>query len=512
MMALCGYSGGYMPAWGIDNLVGGLQNVYPDFCKVINLKPSREGRPIRAVKIGKGTGTDRRGVLLLGGLHARELLNPDSLIYFAYNLAFAYKKNKDYSMGAKTYTAAFVKMLIENMDIFILPLANPDGREFVLSPNGDRMWRGNRAPNPGKPCKGVDLNRNFDFLWTSGIKTSSDPCDFNQIYKGPSAFSEPEAKNVRQMLDTFPHIIGMIDVHSYSEFVMHPWGDDENQTTQPTMNFNNAAFNGQRGLKGDNYKEFIPKKDFDWFVSVGNSMATAIKAVRGRKYTVQQSLHLYATSATSTDYSYSRHYVNNSKRKVLAYCIETGPEVVKNGVPDYLASFQPAFPEASCIMEDVQPAFMEFCVNVLSVSGELIEGIKFAASGAFASSAASGRSSRSSGAARPSAAGRRLAKFLEDNRDELMVLARTDPRLLRESGVVMKRLLPIIQSHQSDEPQAFDEVLVKRVDNLLGRLGEQGTPKLRRGAAAIRQDLQSFAGRTVVEALRKVDAKSRRGK
>lgn len=507
-MALCGYNGGYMPSAGIDNLVGGLQNLYPDFCKVINLKPSREGRPIRAVKIGKGTGTDRRGVLLVGGLHARELLNPDSLIYFAYNLAFAYKQNKDYSMGAKTYTAAFVKMLVENMDIFILPLANPDGREFVLSPAGDRMWRGNRAPNPGKPCKGVDINRNFDFLWTSGIKTSTDPCDFNQLYKGPAAFSEPETQNVRQMLDTFPHIVGMIDVHSYSGFVMYPWGDDENQTTQPTMNFKNAAFNGQRGQTGDAYKEFIPKNDLDWFVSVGNSMAKAIKAVRGKNYEVKQSVHLYPTSATSEDYAYSRHFVNNAKRKVLAYCIETGPLVIKNGVPDYLESFQPKFPEASCIMEDVQPAFMEFCVNILSASGELIEGIKQAASAsAFAASTAA-----TARAARSSAAGRRFAKFLEDNRDELLVLARTDQRLLRESAVVLKRLLPIIQSHQSDEPQAFDEALVKRVGELLGRLAEQGSPKLRRGAAAVRQDLQPFAGRTVIEGLREVDAKSRRGK
>ncbi len=511
-MALCGYSGGYMPSGGIDTLVGALPNLYGDFCTVINLKPSREGRPIRAVKMGKGSGTNRRGVLIVGGLHARELLNPDSLIYFAFNLAYAYKNNKDYSMGGKTYSAAFVKMLIENMDIFILPLTNPDGREFVLSPTGDRMWRGNRAPNPGKLCKGVDVNRNFDFLWTSGIKTSTDPCDDNQLYKGPSAFSEPESQNVRDMLNKFPHIVGMLDVHSYSEFILYPWGDDENQTTQPTMNFKNSNFDGQRGQKGDTYKEFIPQKDLNWFVSVGNSMAKAIEAVRGRKYAVKQSVHLYPTSATSIDYGYCRHYVNNAKRKVLTYCIETGPIVSKNGVPDWLATFQPSFPEASCIMEDVQPAFMEFCVNILSVSGEMIEGIKFAASGAFASSAASGRSSRSSGAARPSAAGRRLAKFLEDNRDELLVLARTDKRLSRESAVVSNRLLPIIQSGGDAEPKAFDESLVKQLDELLGHLGEQGTPKLRRGAEAVRRDLQSFAGSTLVEALRKVDARARRGK
>lgn len=110
------------------------------------------------------------------------------------------------------------------------------------------------------------------------------------------------------------------------------------------------------------------------------------------------------------------------------------------------------------------------------------------------------------------AAGRRFAKFLEDNRDELLALARTGKRLLRESAVVLRRLLPIIRSGRNGEPKAFDEALVKRAGELLGRLGERGTPNLRRGAEAVRRDLRPFAGSTLVEALRKVDARARRGK
>ena len=492
-----------MPEWGINNLVGGMQNIYPDFCTVITLEPSREGRPIRAVKMGKGSGATRRGVLLLGGLHARELLNPDALIYFAYNLAFAYKQNKDYVLGGRTYTAAFVKVIIENMDIFILPLANPDGRAYVLDPNGNRMWRGNRAPNPGKACKGVDINRNFDFLWSSGIKTSPDPCNPNQIYKGPSAFSEPETRNVRKLLDDFPHIVGMIDVHSFSGFVMYPWGDDEDQTTNQSMNFANPAFDGQRGLTGDSYKEFIPKADLDWYVGVANNMVKAIAAVRGKNYTVQQSLHLYPTSATSTDYGYSRHFVNGAKRKVLTYCIETGEQVFKNGIPDDLRSFQPPFPEASCIMEDVQPAFLEFCVSILSASSELIEGIKMAASEVAASSAA-GRP------ARLSRTGSKFVKLLEQNRAELMELARKNTKLWRQSIVALKRVLPIIQSYQSARPQAFDEALIQKVDALLNQLAEHGSASLRRAVRSIQQDLQPFVGKTMIEGLKAADKPKRR--
>jgi murein tripeptide amidase MpaA len=501
-MGLCGYNGGYLAESSIDNLILLIQNVYPDFCKVINLESSRENRAIRAIKMGKGSGKDRRGVLFVGGIHARELLNPDALVYFAFNLAYAYNENEDFVLGGRTYSAAFVKMIIENMDIFILPLVNPDGRAFVLTPNGDRMWRGNRAPNPGKACKGVDINRNFDFLWSSGIKTSSNACDPSQLYKGPSAFSEPETRNVRKLLDENPHISGMIDVHSYSNFIMYPWGDDENQTSNPSMNFKNSAFDGQRGTKGDVYKEYIQQEDLNWYISLGNTMRQAVAAVRGQNYSVKQSIHLYATSATSDDYCYSRHFVNGAKRKVLSYCIETSPLVYKNGVPDYLASFQPPFPEASCIMEDVQPALMEFCVNILSASSELIDSIKMATS-----KAASGTNGRR---ARLSRTGSKFAKLLEGNRDELLELARSDTRLWRQSLVALKRVLSIIQSHQSRRPRVFDEALVQKVDKVMGRLGELGSPKLRRAMKSIQQDLQPFAGRTMVDGIKAADRAQRR--
>ena len=494
-----------MPEWGIDNLIGGLKNIYPDFCQIINLENSREGKPIRAVKLGKGSSQTRRGVLFVGGIHARELLNPDALIYFAYNLAYAYKQNKDFVLGGKKYAASVVKLLIESMDIFILPCANPDGRAFVLAPNGDRMWRGNRAPNPGKACKGVDINRNFDFLWTSGIKTSSNACDPSQLYKGPSAFSEPETRNVRQLLDSFPHIVGMIDVHSYSNFIMYPWGDDENQTTNTSMNFKNAAFNGQRGTQGDTYKEFIPKADLDWFVSTGNIMKQGIAAVRGQSYTVKQSVHLYATSATSTDYSYSRRFVSPAKRKVMAYCIETSPLVSTNGSPDYLKSFQPPFPEASCIMEDVQGALMEFCVQILCAAQQLIDNVSAAAQMAVAMDSAGG-------AAGLSRTGEKFAKLLQQNRDELMTLARQDTKLWRKAIVVLDQVMSVIQGQEEAQAQVSDKALIRRVDQLLQTLGERGTPKLQRAAESMRQDLQFFAGKTAIEGFKAADAQPKRRK
>src|SRR5205814_7570052 len=123
-----------------------------------------------------------------------------------------------------------------------------------------------RTAAPSSPtCPGVDLNRNYDFLWnfplyfhpSSGVRNSTDPCDY-EVYIGPSAFSEPETRNVLSLLDDHANIRFYVDVHSFSQRILYVWGDDENQATDPSMNFQNAAFNGQRGLAGDAaYKEYV---------------------------------------------------------------------------------------------------------------------------------------------------------------------------------------------------------------------------------------------------------------
>ena len=79
-------------------------------------------------------------------------------------------------------------------------------------------------------------------------------------------------------------------------------------------------------------------------------MNNALAAVRGENYTVQQSVGLYPTSATSDDYAFSRHIVNRLNRKVYAYTIEFGQE------------FVPPFSDMSNIIQDVCAAMNELCL------------------------------------------------------------------------------------------------------------------------------------------------------
>lgn len=308
----------YLSVTAISDAVNFIATTYSTITSSFVLpESSLEGRQIKALKIAGGTGSNRTGVLFLGGTHARELVNPETVVSFALRLCDAYTHNTSLSFGPKSYEASTVKLLVDALDIFLVPLVNPDGRHFCQMPGGTPMWRKNRAPNPGAPCKGVDLNRNCDFLWSSGVGTSSNSC--SDVFKGPGAFSEPETRNVRWMLDNHSNIASMIDIHSYSELVLYPWGDDDNQTTDPNQNFLNPAFDGQRGVTGSGYGEYIPEADLDDFIRMGGRIRDGIATVRGRTYLVQQSMSLYPTTGTIHDYAYSRHYLDTGRRRVLAF-------------------------------------------------------------------------------------------------------------------------------------------------------------------------------------------------
>ena len=476
---------GYLTTASIGWCLQYLASAYPAICKLITLsETSIGGRTIRAVKIAGGNGEDRNGVLLIGGVHAREIVNPDLLVRSAFRLCAAYETGTGLVFGGKSYTPETIQLIVENLDLYILPLVNPDGREYVQSPTGDPWWRKNRNPNPGLTCDGVDLNRNYDFLWSSGIGTSSSSC--SQTYKGTGPFSEPETRNVRDMLETYPNICCMVDVHSYSELILYPWGDDESQTTDPAMNFANPAYDGLRGTLGDTlYKEYIPASDLDWYVATSNRVRDAIAAVRGRVYTVQASVSLYPTTATSNDYAYSRHSVDAGDRRVLAFAFETGRE------------FQPPFDEGLNIMNEVAAGLVEFCISCLCVAREVVRGTS------LASKLGAMREFRNRDLV-STRAGRDYVRLQEEHSAELLNLVRKEPRLREASIELMEPVLEVVLSRKDEEPLVFKEDVIESSEKLLEYAEEMASPELRRTIKRLRGDLKYFAGRSVMDGLKLV--------
>jgi len=336
------------------------------FTKLIKLpKKTWEKRVCNSLRIGKGTGQDRAGIFLLGGVHAREWGSPDILIHFMQLLTDAYRTNTGITIGHKKFSAAQIKAIVETKDIYVFPQANPDGRNYSMVT--EPMWRKNRRPAPSghseSQCVGVDLNRNYDFLWDfptyfhpdCPIANSVDPCD-HDVYIGPKAASETETKNVIWMFDSFPNIHYFVDIHSYSEVILYNWGDDVNQATKPAMNFRNASFDGKRGIANDTvYREYFAAADRKIAVGLANKMRDAIKAVRGRTYRTEQAMSLYPTAGTSDDYAFSRHLVDSTKTKVYSYTIEWGS-------PSNPTPFHPPYPEMKKIIDEVTAGLLAFCV------------------------------------------------------------------------------------------------------------------------------------------------------
>jgi len=478
---------GYLSASGIEACLQFIASNFPSIAQLIVLPESSiEGRTIRAVKLAKGSG-ERRGVLLIGGVHAREIVNPDTLVTFALKMCQAYSAGTGLTYGGKVWEKGIIKLIIESSDLFILPLVNPDGRVFVQSPSGDAMWRKNRNPNPGQPCKGVDINRNYDFLFTSGIMTSTSSC--SDVFKGTSAFSEPETRNVRHMLDTYTNICCMADVHSYSELILHNWGDDDSQTTDPTMNFQNPAFNGLRGNPGDTlYKEYIPADDLNFMVNTGNKIRDAISAVRGRVYTVEPGVLLYPTSGTSKDYAYSRHFVDASKRKVIAYTIETGTE------------FQPTHSEGLHIIDEVSSGLIQFCLNCICAVETTFTATELAGELTFM------RAFRDEEMLR-SVAGRKFVRLLEDHSVELAVMFMGDDRLRKQLLESTKGIVEVLRTSKTAKPKTIDSKIVSAADKLLKTVADKGSPELKKAVGEVSRDLKQFKGKTVADGLKELSRK-----
>src|SRR5574337_641599 len=325
------------------------------FTQLITLpNPTWEGRQCHAIKLGSGAATGRIGVYFLGGVHAREWGSPDILVNFVEQVSQAYRTNSGLTLGGKSFSATDIQTIVNKLDIFIFPQANPDGRNFSM--NSDPGWRKNRRPaDPAHPgCLGVDINRNYDFLWnypahfdpTAAVRNSTDPCDY-EVYIGPPAVSEPETQNVVWIVDNNPSIRFFMDLHSYGEDILYSWGDDEDQSADPGMNFLNASYDTLRGVGGDAaYREYIPTGDEALAKSLASSMASAIQAVRGRSYAVEPAFSLYPTAGASDDYSFSRHFADASKTRVIAYTLEWGS--ASNPTP-----FHPPYAEMQDIIQEI---------------------------------------------------------------------------------------------------------------------------------------------------------------
>lgn len=301
----------------------------PQIVRVVSLGQSHEGRQIWAIKLSDDVQAEdptEPETLFIGGQHAREWIGVEVSFLIAQYLAQHYETDER------------VRRLIDNLEIWIVPLVNPDGHEYTRAdpcPTAPqsycRLWRKNRR-DLGNSVFGVDLNRNWSFQWDSRAGGSRNP---NSItYRGPEPFSEPEIRAIRDLvLSPQRRFKAFIDYHSFSQLVGWPWG----YTFDPPTPLSEEA-------------RFDPPSDTVEYARIGETMAQLIFTAHGQTYRACQiSVDCpYPAAGVSTDWFYS-------ETGGISFVIELRPATGEPGfvlpADQILPTFEENLPAALYLVE-----------------------------------------------------------------------------------------------------------------------------------------------------------------
>lgn len=199
--------------------------------------------PIYAIRISASTNEriqddySKNSILFKAGSHPREWLTTESCLTLAEYLV---EHAEDEQSG--------VPVLLDGVDVWIIPLTNPAGRAIDDTHSGDPRffsrdpldggWRGN---GDTLSCDhGVNVARNFSRGWSSVNSTdctndpdgtNDDPADGKDSdnpaqYRGFAPFSTLEAVALRNFVQN--HGISMaVVVHSNAQQIWNSWGNGD---------------------------------------------------------------------------------------------------------------------------------------------------------------------------------------------------------------------------------------------------------------------------------------------
>ena len=345
----------------LDSLSNLLATWFPSYFTRFALpEPSVQGRAVYALRLRAGGGGERRGVMVVGGTHFRELMNPDAITELAVDLFVSHVSGSDITYGNRTWSAAEIKLILETLDLWLVPCMNPDGREYVMTV--DSLWRKNRRDNPGTPA-------------TASTSTAT------STPSGASSRARRRARSAARSTAGPRPSASPRRATSATSSTRGEW--TASSTCTPTRSscsgrggtrrrrppirqaLHHAAVRNVCPIGVAGYQEYIPPRDLQRFQTVGSRIVSAISSVRGRAYTSEPSIALYPTTGTQSDYAYSRHIANSSLRKTYGFTFETGPW--SGNVAD---SFHPADP--TLIKRDAKAgiiALMQQCICAIELIG-----------------------------------------------------------------------------------------------------------------------------------------------
>jgi carboxypeptidase T len=269
--------------------IDAMVSAHPTLVRRFSLGQSYQGRSIWAIKISDNVTVDENEpeVMFDSLHHAREHLTMEQ------TLAVAHWLVDDYGTDDR------ITWLVDRREIFIVFAVNPDGFDYDLTSYPYRLWRKNRQPNAGSSYIGTDLNRNYGYHW--GCCGGSSGSTSATTYRGPSAFSAPETRRMRdfiasRVVNGRQQIRVAITFHTNGELILWPYGYTYTDVPYDMTTDDHAAF-----------------------VAMGRAMASR------NGYVAKQSSSLYITDGDHIDWAYGL-------QRIFIYTFELYP---RDPVPQY---------------------------------------------------------------------------------------------------------------------------------------------------------------------------------
>ncbi len=320
----------------------------PNLAQVVDIGPSFEktrnaslGYTMKVLVLGNRNNDSlvpiKPNMVVLSSIHAREYTPAELMTRFAESLVNGYGTDPE------------ATWLLDHNRFHLVLQANPDGRKKAET---GLSWRKN-TNNTNGSCSastfGTDLNRNFAFHWNSVAGGSSANACVD-TYHGPSAASEAESKNIiRYVAGTLgtngvysggvlPDLRAdalssaapadyrglFMDIHSYSQLVLWPWGDTAtlapNSTALATLGRRLAYFNGYRPQQSDELYATDGATDDNFYGSLG-----------APAYTIELGVAFFENCTTFTGTTLPKNLaaMRYAARNLNApYQLPTGPDTV----------------------------------------------------------------------------------------------------------------------------------------------------------------------------------------
>jgi hypothetical protein len=237
-----------------DSIMRSFQKLYPSLCRLDTIGISINGQLVLAVRITSDNSvTDKPKVFYTSSMHGDEIGGYILMLHLADYLL------KNYGINSRVGT------MLDNLEIWINPLANPDG-----------TYRNDNTINSATRynANGFDLNRNFP-----------DPLN-------PNTFKQKETLDMIKFLRKHRFVLSA-NFHSGTEVVNYPWDRYLTKLHADDTWFHNisrAYADTVHNYSSPEYMNFLDNgvtRGADWYLVYGGRQDFVTSELQGREVTIE---------------------------------------------------------------------------------------------------------------------------------------------------------------------------------------------------------------------------------